>query len=211
MSTMTPKEFVNQVVDAYRKSRVSLHEHSKVRRGESRSIASETEDLLAYYLVTRMPEIDEILINQPLRTLGQSIKPDLVICRHSQIYAFVDVKMDLGYKRDSFDDTLRQKDVGMAQMRNAVFTYKPKSEGKRAQITLPLAQNAKYLFVIVSSQNVSPSRFSVFEKSAPSLSNIEFYVLTRGYHPNDPDPMERITICDGEFQKLERDIRQLIS
>jgi len=63
---MTPEEFVGEVVNRYVQSRQPIRPHPKLFRGESRSVASETEDLLAYYLVSRIPTIKRIFINQPL-------------------------------------------------------------------------------------------------------------------------------------------------
>jgi hypothetical protein len=63
---MTPEEFVEHIVKAHCEARVPLYPHSKLTRGESRSVASQTEDVLAYYLVLRIPSIERVYINQPL-------------------------------------------------------------------------------------------------------------------------------------------------
>jgi hypothetical protein len=214
---MTPEEFVDAVVDAYRRSRDPIRPHEKLYRGESRSVASETEDLLAYYLVTRMPSIERILINQPLTTkIHPRIKPDLVICQGSQISAFVDVKMDLGYKRDKFDSTLRQADARMTQLRGQVLNAWADNGRKRERTAFSLARNARYLFVIVSDRGVRPDVFRSFEECALSLSNTAMHVLTRGCHPNEQHLpketiMARIAICHQAFTDMEQEIQRLIA
>jgi hypothetical protein len=213
---MAPEEFIGRVVEAYCKARAPLHQHPKLSRGESRSVASEVEDLLAYYLVLRVPAIDRVFINQLLMRRGHPrLKPDLVICRQSQICALVDVKMDLGYKRDTFDSMLRQADAGMAGLRGQVVSLQVKDGIKRTRLELPLAHGAKYLFAVVSALNVKPSLFKEFEERAASLRNISLHVLTRRCHPNDLSSREeigaRMSICTQAFQDLELEINQLLA
>jgi hypothetical protein len=71
-STMTPREFVDKIIDAYRAARDSLHRHERVVRSENRSISPETEDLMAFYLAERFPQIDRIFICQSPRTARRS-------------------------------------------------------------------------------------------------------------------------------------------
>ena len=216
---MTPEEFVEAVVDAYCNSRLLGRPHEKLRRGESRSVASEMEDLLAYYLVTRIPLIEKIFINQPLTVKDQPrFKPDLVICQRSQICALVDVKIDLGYKRDQFPSTMRQADMRIAQLRGLHCSYLVKNGSKAERNSLPVAENARYLFAIISNQNVSPKLFGGFEEVAASLKkkNTTLHVLTRDFHPNQPchskeTVLNRIKICHDAFEAMENEIKSLLS
>jgi hypothetical protein len=210
---MTPEDFVVAVVDAYSNSREPIRPHVKLHRGESRSIASETEDLLAFYLVSQIPSIERIFINQPLTPkAGRGIKPDLVICQRSQISDFLDVKMDLGYKRDKFESTLDEKNVRLSELHGQVFSISADNRRGRERITLPLAQNARYHFVIISDRNVSPDIFRRFEERASRLSNIAFHVLTRRCHPNEhhwpkDTIMARIEICHQAFKGMVQEIQ----
>jgi hypothetical protein len=77
---MTPEECVTKVIDAYENARAPLWRHPKLQRGECRNVASVMEDLIAVYLVKRLPSIDRVFINQTLIAPGQPrFKPDLVI------------------------------------------------------------------------------------------------------------------------------------
>lgn len=75
------------------------------------------EDRLAYYLVKRLPRIQKIYINQPLSFASTHIKPDLVILRRGQVRLFIDLKMDLGYKREEFDRSLSRASRHVRAMR----------------------------------------------------------------------------------------------
>jgi hypothetical protein len=131
---------------AYGKAHDPLSPHPTWARGESRSVASEAEDLLAYYLVSRLPSIGRVFINQPLIRRGHPrLKPDLVICRRSESCALVDVKMDRGDKRDGFASTLCETDARMAQLRGAVLELWTGGRTARRRVELRLAPHARSL------------------------------------------------------------------
>lgn len=214
---MTPKMFIEGIVEAYHAARVPLHPHVKLTRGESRSVASESEDLLAYYLVTRIPSIERILINQPMTTMTHDrIKPDLAICRGTEICALADVKMDLGFKRDRFGTTLLNCDALIATLRGQSVDMMERSETKKKRVKLSISPRAKYLFVVVSPLNITDQLYQEFKKVASTLKNTSMHVLTKGrIHPNQPgltkeEVAKRIGICNDAFAEMERDILQAI-
>ena len=100
-----------------------------------------------------------------------------------------------------------------AQLRGQAFSLRVRNGNKYEHLTLPLAQNAKYLFVIVSDQNVPSSTFKRYEECGASLGYVALLVLTRSFHPNQPchskeEVMNRITICHDAFHNLEREIQR---
>lgn len=111
IKTLMSGRFIESVVDAYRAARVPIQPHPKLSRGESRAIASETEDRFAYYLIDRLKNVDHIFINQTITSVlhgaKERIKPDLVICHGEEIRALIDLKMDLGYKRTEFSESMK--------------------------------------------------------------------------------------------------------
>ncbi|HLE22008.1 MAG TPA: hypothetical protein VJB88_12905, partial [Vicinamibacteria bacterium] len=177
-------------------------------------------DLLAYYLVTRVPSIDRIFINQPMtigrKSVRERLKPDLVICKPSEVCALVDVKMDLGYQRDDFGPSLRKKNRLMTRLRGQKFRLLARKGNGRDPITLRLSPRAKYLSVVISDRNIAPAHFNEIEKSAASLGATALYVLTRDCHPNEygfskKQIMKKIEICHNAFRGIEREIRQAIA
>ncbi len=192
--------------------RIPLRKHPKVRRSESRSIASEVEDLLAFYLASRLPSLDQVFINQALIMAGQPrFKPDLVLCRRSQIGALLDVKIDLGWKRDQFESTLRDTDARMKQLRGKVCSFLVKDGAESERMRLPVFRSAKYFFVVLSDRNITSALCGSFEKCALALRNTKLFVLTRGFHPNQPRfskdaILARIKICQDAFEQMEQEI-----
>ena len=103
--------------------------------------------------------------------MRERLKPDLVICKPSEVCALVDVKMDLGYQRDDFGPSLRKKNRLMTRLRGQKFRLLARKGNGRDPITLRLSPRAKYLSVVISDRNIAPAHFNEIEKSAASLGN----------------------------------------
>jgi hypothetical protein len=128
------------------------------------------EDLLAFYLVSRLSSIEEAFINPTLIASGQPrFKPDLVLCRHSKIGAMLDVKLDLGWKRDKFGSTLRETDERMEKLHGQECSFLVKDASERKRERLRVSQSAKYFFVVLSDQNITSALCGSFEKCASAL------------------------------------------
>ena len=173
--------------------------------------------MLAYYLVTRIPAIEHIFINQPMTVQGERrFKPNLVICRGSQIHAFLDVKIDLGYKRSQFDATMCDTDKRIGKLRGQECEILAKQDGTRVRRTLTVASNARCLFAVITDKNVSRDIFSGFEQCAKRLRNTTLHVLTRDCHLNHfslskEEILDQITICHDAFEEMEEVIRKSLS
>lgn len=185
---MKPDEFIESVVDAYRAARVPIQPHPKLSRGESRAIASETEDRFAYFLIDRLKNVDHILINQTITSVlngaKERIKPDLVICRGEEIRLLIDLKMDLGYNRTGLSDSMKKMDERMLKIRGQKFSLWEKVGEGRRRLERTLSKNAKYVFVVISDQNIKKNQFAEIEAAGAKLANTALFVLLRGIHPN---------------------------
>lgn len=211
--TMTPDQFIESLVKAYRAARVPVRRHPKLSRGESRAIASEAEDLFAYYLIGRLKNVDHIFINQTITSVSNGmrkrIKPDLVICRGEEIRVLVDLKMDLGYKRTEFSDSMKKVDKLIPKLRGQQFSLWKKVGEGRERLERIFSKRAKYVFVVVSDQNINKKQFTEIEKAASKFKNTSLFVLSRGMHPNvygqsrdDTIAKMKQHICNESFQKL---------
>ena len=215
--TMTPHEFIKSLAEGYQRARVPVKEHKKLSRGESRSIASEAEDMLAYYLIDRIKGVDHIFINQTLTSVlngrEERRKPNLVICRGDEIRMLIDLKMDLGYKRDEFRDSINGVDTLVEKLRGQEFRLQKKVDHGVVPLIKTLSKNAKYVFVVISNQNIGGEKFRRIEELASGLDNTGLFVLLRGKHLNGPEFYGRslddvMTAVDGyisqdDFVKLE--------
>ena len=205
---MTPQAFTEQLVRAYQLAREPSHRHDKLRRGESRSVASEVEDLLAFYLVENLPSIDRVRINQPMSAFinkrRKTLKPDLLIIRDGEVRAFVDLKMDLGYKRDAIAATFLTASKHLKAMRGGSVTF---WETKRAaggvQESVAVATNAAYIFVVVTEKNATGSAYAKVEAAAKRLPLLALHTLVREVHPNDYglSETELIALCSPQIAR----------
>jgi len=214
---MTPSKFIESLVKAYRNAKVPLQWHPKLSRGESRSIASEAEDRFAYYLIERLKIIDHIFINQTLTSLlngrEERINPDLVICRGDEIRMLIDLKMDLGYQRKEFSDSMKKIEKLVKKLRGQKFSLWKKVGYVRERLEKTLSINAKYVFVVISDKNIDSKQFESIEMLASKFNNTELFVLLRGIHLNDRSfqgrsqkyvmRMAKCHICQESFDKLE--------
>lgn len=184
---MLPSEFTDALVKAYQEARKPLRQHKKIQRGESRSVASEIEDLLAFYLADNLPNIQSIRINQPLLIMvkgeRKTIKPDLVIIHDNEICALVDLKMDLGYKRNGIASTFTKANDHIKAIRGKQTTYWDGGSAVGSQLTVVVSNKAAYFFVVVSDQNISKKGYLEVEKKA-RLYKVSLHTLIRGIHPN---------------------------
>lgn len=122
----------------------------------------------------------------------------------------IDLKMDLGYKRTQFSDSMKKVDELMLKIRGQRFRLRKKVGERRERLERTLAKNAKYVFVVISDQNVSKKQFIEIEKAASKLNNTALLVLLRGVHPNVYGQSRDDTIAkmkqhvrNESFQKLD--------
>ncbi|ODV03554.1 MAG: hypothetical protein ABT20_14520 [Rubrivivax sp. SCN 70-15] len=210
---MTPQAFTTKLVDAYQRARLPLYVNDKLYRGESRSVASEIEDLLALYLVDNVPRIGSIRINQPMcitvHGRRRTIKPDLVLFRDGEVRALVDLKMDLGYKREEILKTFSQASDRMLAMRGQSATFwDGRSSSGGVRRTAACAAAAVYIFVVVSDQNITQSAYSRAEAAARCDDALRLHTLLRGVHPNSHS-LPAAEIKSRSQPQLERTLADL--
>jgi hypothetical protein len=104
------KEFVCTIINLYKKAEETLYKHPDIKRGRSRTISGQAEDYCAQYLAVHLNKKYIYLIDQPVRVLGKTIYPDIVMLdKDNTIVSLMDVKMDLGWNRKKFPDFCREK------------------------------------------------------------------------------------------------------
>ncbi len=215
--SMTERQFITQIIRLYRKARQPFFPDGTIKRAEGRSISSLSEDLLAKYLADATRHKFLIRINQPLFCAQLSspnkLKPDLSIIRGNQIVAFVDVKTDLGYKRDEFFYQSRNKDRLIIRLRGRSISGKQLKRDKKTELNLSISKHIKYHIVLISSKNISKERFRVIKSKFEKLKASTLYIFTENNHPNQPELSFRQT-CSAvrlrrrDFTTLVKNINQ---
>ena len=181
---MKPEKFVSEVIKLYQEARIPKYPHKKISRGGSHTIASYTEDLMAFYLISNDNLIDKIYVNQQIHVPGivKSFKPDIVIVRDSQISAFLDLKTNLGYMRDGLVELCKKDNSLVKTIRNRKCTL---TEGiTKEKISLTISSKAIYDIVIISGKNINNIQLQAqLDGARQYRKSVSVHVLTNGISP----------------------------
>jgi hypothetical protein len=209
---MMPREFVREIIMRYHAARLPLYPHERVFRGGSRSVSSEAEDLLARYLIERLPADAKIYINETITSVTddtrERIKPDLIVTRGEIITAVLDLKMDLGYNRATFPAFWRDRDERVRRLRGRRVVLKvDEAEGRRGK-EYNFGAATRFLFVLVSELNISREMLEAILAMRGTMGCSDLFVLTGREHPNVyglsvDEALDRIAVYEPEFAKLE--------
>lgn len=185
---MEVKILVEQIHNLYKEAKNSKYQHDRIFRGEGRSISSEMEDLFASFLIDKLPTNTSLFINQTITTGTKEtrirIKPDIVVVRDNTIKSIIDLKMDLGYKRNEFGEFWDARDSQMSELYNKVFSLNKKDKGVETKLELVFSKNAKLFFIVVSDKNINEAQLGEIKSRIGKKINSEVYFLFEGVHPN---------------------------
>ena len=205
---MSPAEFILKIITIYHDARVSRYADQKIRRGRSHSISSIAEDLFASYLILNDPTIDLVYVDQPITVPGRlkSFAPDIVIVRNNIITAFLDLKMDLGYKRDGLIALCKKDQELLLLIRGHECAIKDGVTKERKIFSI--SPSAIYDLVIISGRNISKQKLMTqLEGASVYAGDVKVHVLTDNEHPNTygVEPgllLKRIKIHSSAFEDL---------
>lgn len=183
-----PLNLVCEIVDLYHDARIPFYRHEKVERGESRAVFAQTEDLFACYFGRAFSnQVDKVLVNQNLIFKDPKLrnrKPDITLLKDGEARVFMDLKMDLGFKRDQFGDAFRDTAEWVKQAREAkAFHYFAKNTGE-AKISGSVAQNAVWLYIVISDSNLGKAGANTLNQRNDGVDQVETHVILKGFHPN---------------------------
>lgn len=209
---MKPEEFILHIIKLYQNARIPRYVDQKIRRGRSHAISSLAEDLFASYLIASDSSVDLILVDQPVHIPELKVKfyPDITVIRKGKITAFLDLKMDLGWKRDGLIDLCLKDQKLIRSIRNLECSYKDGLTKDR--MSYPIADTAVYDIVIISGENISKSLLKEqLEAVIPHRTDVAVHVLTTNEHPNtyglNPDMLlEKLEINDSAFIDISKRI-----
>ena len=216
---MTNEGLIKKIILLYTKARKSVFPHDRIARGESHSISSQTEDLLAYFLIQKLPSDTRIFINQTITSGSKEerirVKPDIVIVRNKQIRAILDLKMDLGYMRNEFPVFWDERDALIPRMRNKEFSMFQKDGNKTIPLLLEFAERTKLFFVVVSDQNINSRKLSEVKNRQGKKQYSETFILTKEVHPNSykysaNDLIYKIKINADGIQSLIDELKSIV-
>jgi hypothetical protein len=196
---MDAERFLKEVCKEYKKVQKAKC-NGRIIRGTSPSISAQAEDLLAEYVNTLLENMEveiwvdpQIICDKASRTTpkGKSksvlFRPDICVVRNNEVVLVIDIKMDLGYRRGTFLEFAKERKRELADIKKGTAHCsigEEKSRKKEKREGLRFSTPLKWLYVVVSSENISDSKMKAIKegfKKSPALGSL--YVLYTGSHP----------------------------
>ena len=185
---LQPSPFLEYVVDEYFRARRLRSEHPRVTRGESRSVSADVEDIFATQVANAFPSIEHIYVNQTLTStsgrLDGRMKPDLVICKGSSVRLLIDLKMDVGYKRQDFVVAAALRSDEVRSLRGKTVSLWKKLDDTRRRLEYEVDQSTLYAYVVVTDANVKASDYEAIKSCVGKLPELRLFTLVTGTHLN---------------------------
>lgn len=208
---MTDTELINHIKGYYQAARNSDFPLSNISRGRKHSISSKTEDLIAYFISKRTIIDYNIMVDYPISYKSMTkltpktnqpstitFYPDIALFDEKQntISHIIDIKMDLGWKRDIKDTIDKAIDL-VSELHNIkVGSYKRIDEyGQKIgdSVAIRLSPNLVWHIIVISDQNISQKQMDLnlayaHKNEKASSGSFKFYIFTKGEHPNGGKP-----------------------
>lgn len=185
---LQPSPFLEYVVDEYFRARRLRSNHPRVTRGESRSVSADVEDLLATQVAEAFPSIEHIYVNQMLTStagrLDGRMKPDLVICKGPEIRLLIDLKMDVGYKRQDFVVSAALRADEIRNLRGKKVSLWKKSHDSRTRMEYLVHPETIYAYVVMTDDNISTAEYDDIKSGVSKLAELRLFTLVTGTHLN---------------------------
>ena len=211
---MTPDSFFDQIVSLYKNAAKVSEPYSRpnIHRSRQHSISSLSEDLLAAYLFDNLRKLFldvklHFMVDyaiQPDKD-GAKLMPDIAIIvekDHPILVSYMDLKTDLGYKREYFE-RLPIISENILRIRKAKFIGPKTYEGH------PISPSKTIIWrtVVISDTNI-PKKLLEKNKSQAEIWEDVFklYFLSGDKHPNAKD-RDKIKIYEDAFNILLNDIK----
>ena len=204
---MSPQELFRQLVYLYRNARKPIFYHPNIKRGKSHTIASQVEDLFAFYLSINLTKNYKFFVDQPLSLGRRRFNPDISIIENGILIHALDIKTDLGWNRDGFIEFCINKEKTIKEFFGVELSVTDGVTKEKFKITtLP---KFHYHIVILSGCNINKDKLNTHLKAISKLKYVHAYVLFPNEYPNyygkDVEQfINSVTINEKDFKRLEK-------
>lgn len=210
---MTNLGLIEKVTELYKiaKKSVSDFQSASIKRGRNHSISSVVEDLLAYFILNRV-QLDnyELWVDYPMsykspikktkkgnqasKTIYTDIALVKIIDDKFVVEHIIDLKMDLGWKRD-LQPTIENAISTVKEIQiEGKGTYKKLDiNGIKTKESYPVSFSNKirWHIVVISDQNIHVEQMKTniaYAKLKEEGNPFRFYIFSKDYHPNGGIP-----------------------
>lgn len=206
---MTDEVFVKEIKKLYKLSQRSKYVSEKIRRGRIHSVSNKAEDLFAKYVSNLLPN-NTILVDYPLSYKNKEkthiLYPDIAIIENKKIKKIIDIKMDIGWKRNEIADFALNKEKFIIQLRGGVIS------NKIDNVSITFSKSLKYFLVLISGSNVSGKKSEEIFNNIRNINKnlLELFILTDGVHPGEYDleKLKMLKIRKDDFKRFKIEIKK---
>jgi hypothetical protein len=208
MNITSVDDLISQIFDLYTEAReFSFEDKSgRIERGRNHPVSSKAEDLLALVLMNNLSKKFTYKVDQPITVGNQTIYPDITIMKKNEVINFVDLKLDIGWKRNDFSHFLEEIDERTKKYQGMSARMK---NGKTKEIeTIKISETCKNHIVIISGTNIKKERLLSHVNAAKKLKNTITYILSHDVHPNTYKwSLDDIRVDKKEFKYLLNNLK----
>lgn len=214
---MTNTEFVEHIIRLYRQAEKSTEEFAdpSIHRGRKHTISSMVEDLLAKYICERLADqtlelwIDYAISFKPAGAKStKTIYPDILIVRPFghvfKALALIDVKMDLGWKRN-LGGTMpaKAKEIKDLQALRLATRKIFDKNGKRVKQDVHISSDIKLSYAVMSDQNMGDASLfqGIKDEVAKCPNELALYTFTTGAYLGYAT-IDQIQILHAEIERF---------
>ncbi len=214
---MSPKVFFDEVDLLYNDAEKIYEKYQRpnLYRARQHSVSSLAEDLMAAFLYDNLKPYFRgvdlyFMVDYPIQpnNQGSLIIPDLAIIVERNIpllVSYLDIKTDLGYKRDYFNRLPAIVNC-IQRLRSAKAIKKTTNDGR----AIAVSDNLIWRTVVLSDENIHRDLLARNKKEAVLHSpDFKLYFLSGNKHPNAKNK-SAVKIYTEVFQELIHDIRMEI-
>jgi hypothetical protein len=167
--------------------------------------------LVAYWLAVNLPRDTEIWVDQPVRFPGVNRIAwyfDIAIIRDGMMRAILDIKADIGWMRDEFNDICRRHRKRVQRIRGRVGEIRDRLRGGHRPSRV--SKQCCHHIVIISGENIGANqREAAIHRAKLCEPELHVYVLSHGTHPNSASRgLSGIRVNRDAFDLLLRRLRR---
>lgn len=174
---MKINELINKIRDEYLKAKNPIIPSPQITRGTSHTISSYAEDIFAKFIADHCNKQFSVWIDPQIsiKTLSNAsgkrkllFRPDICVVNNNTncIQMIFDLKMDLGYKRNSFIKEVETKKNELEIIRRHEASCSLKKDSK-----LTFSNKISWNYIILSSGNISGIQMQTILKTFNGSTN----------------------------------------
>ena len=150
-------------------------------RGHSRSISTDVEDQIAWFIYKVLYDKVKIFIDPSITIDGQTYRPDLLVVRDKKVIALVEIKANMGWCRNA--SSVIEKEL---EERHSVFSKKEEIECKfsitETSKIVNYDKSVKLYLIALTSANGGKLEDNNNNKAYAERHGVKHYILFDGWY-----------------------------